>query len=174
MRQLIYLGSHEGPTENRCGELGSWAPSLNIIVTVMLIIIVIVIVIALLLQLGLQLELGLGVRVWVWVPMCGFIAQLVEHRTGITEVTGSNPVKALIVFSGFFFPIAQIGKFTVMITLHFQIFVCFGDFLPRRIPYDVYIKEFEPHKHSILDTICSTPLFLPLLLVLGNTIKCGL
>ena len=28
-------------------------------------------------------------------PMCGFIAQLVEHRTGIAEVTGSNPVEAL-------------------------------------------------------------------------------
>ena len=38
-------------------------------------------------------------------PMCGFIAQLVEHRTGIAEVKGSNPVEALI-FSGFFFPIA--------------------------------------------------------------------
>ena len=50
--------------------------------------------------------------------MCGFIAQLVEHRTGIAEVTGSNPVEALI-FSGFFFPIAEIGKFTAMITLHF-------------------------------------------------------
>ena len=36
-------------------------------------------------------------------PMYGFIAQLVEHRTGIVEVTGSNPVEALI-FSGFFFP----------------------------------------------------------------------
>ena len=33
--------------------------------------------------------------------MCGFIAQLVEHRTGIAEVTGSNPVEALIFF--FFF-----------------------------------------------------------------------
>jgi len=31
--------------------------------------------------------------------------QPVEHRTGIAEVTGSNPVEALI-FSGFFFPIA--------------------------------------------------------------------
>ena len=39
-------------------------------------------------------------------PMCGFIAQLVEHCTGIAEVTGSNPVEALIFFSGFFFPIA--------------------------------------------------------------------
>ena len=28
-------------------------------------------------------------------PMCGFIALLVEHRTGIAEVTCSNPVKAL-------------------------------------------------------------------------------
>ena len=26
-------------------------------------------------------------------PMCGFLAQLVEHRTGIAEVTGSNPEK---------------------------------------------------------------------------------
>ena len=34
-------------------------------------------------------------------PMCGFIAQLVEQRTGNAEVTGSNPVEALI-FSGFF------------------------------------------------------------------------
>ena len=30
--------------------------------------------------------------------MGGFIAQLVEHRTGIAEVTGSNPVEALIFF----------------------------------------------------------------------------
>ena len=39
--------------------------------------------------------------------MGGFIqvVQLVEHRTGIVEVTGSNPVEALI-FSGFFFPTA--------------------------------------------------------------------
>ena len=29
-------------------------------------------------------------------PMCGFIAQLVEHRTGIAKVMGSNPVEALI------------------------------------------------------------------------------
>ena len=36
--------------------------------------------------------------------MCGFIAQLVEHRTRIAEVTGSNPVEAD--FLGFFFPIA--------------------------------------------------------------------
>ena len=32
-------------------------------------------------------------------PMGGFIAQLVEHRTGIAEATGSNPVEALIFFT---------------------------------------------------------------------------
>ena len=31
-------------------------------------------------------------------PMCGIIAQLLEHRTGIAEVMGSNPVEALIFF----------------------------------------------------------------------------
>ena len=31
-------------------------------------------------------------------PMCGFIAQLVEHRTGFAEVVGSNPIEALIFF----------------------------------------------------------------------------
>ena len=30
--------------------------------------------------------------------MCGFVAQLVEQRTGNEEVTGSNPVEALIFF----------------------------------------------------------------------------
>ena len=30
--------------------------------------------------------------------MCGFIPQLVEHRTGIAAVMGSNPVEALIFF----------------------------------------------------------------------------
>ena len=36
-------------------------------------------------------------------PMGGFIAQLVEHRTGIAEVMGSNLVEALIFFFFFFF-----------------------------------------------------------------------
>ena len=30
--------------------------------------------------------------------MCGFIAQLEEHHTGIAEVTGSNPAEVLIFF----------------------------------------------------------------------------
>ena len=31
-------------------------------------------------------------------PMCGFIVQLVEHRTSFAEVAGSNPIEALIFF----------------------------------------------------------------------------
>ena len=51
--------------------------------------------------------------------MCGFIAQLAEHRY-FAEVTGSNPVEVLI-FSDFFFPVPSIGKFTAMIILHLHI-----------------------------------------------------
>ena len=53
-------------------------------------------------------------------PMCGFLTQLLEHRTAIAEVTYSNHIEALI-FSGFFFPIAKIGKLTVMIIRHFHL-----------------------------------------------------
>ena len=41
-------------------------------------------------------------------PMCGFIAQLVEHRTGIAEVTGSNPVEALIIFQASSFQLLKL------------------------------------------------------------------
>ena len=41
-------------------------------------------------------------------PMCGFIAQLVEHRTGVTEVTGSNPVEALIFFQASSFQLLKL------------------------------------------------------------------
>ena len=47
-------------------------------------------------------------------PMCGFIAQLVEQRTGNAEVTGSNPVEAPI----FFFRLILEKKITAMIILH--------------------------------------------------------
>ena len=49
--------------------------------------------------------------------MYDFIAQLVEHRTGIAEVTGSNPVEALFFQASSF----QVGKFTAMIILHFHL-----------------------------------------------------
>ena len=40
--------------------------------------------------------------------MCGFIAQLVEHRTGIAEVMGSNPVEALIFFQASSFQLLKL------------------------------------------------------------------
>ena len=40
----------------------------------------------------------LGLNKLTSLPMCGFIAQLVEHRTGIAEVTGSSPLEDLIFF----------------------------------------------------------------------------
>ena len=40
--------------------------------------------------------------------MCGFIAQLVEHRTGIAEVMGSNPVEALICFQASSFQLLKL------------------------------------------------------------------
>ena len=51
--------------------------------------------------------------------MCGFIAQLIEHRTGIAEVTGSNPVEALIFFRLLLSNCLN-WKFTAMIAFHFS------------------------------------------------------
>ena len=50
--------------------------------------------------------------------MCGFTAELVEHRTGIAEVTSSNPVEALI-FVRFLLSNCLNWKLTAMIILHF-------------------------------------------------------
>ena len=77
-------------------------------------------------------------------PMCGFIAQLVEHRTGIAEVTGSNPVEALI-FSGFFFPVAQIGKFTAMIILHFDLQPQF-----KHMNYFIYTSHHTGYSYLVI------------------------
>ena len=40
--------------------------------------------------------------------MCGFIAQLVEQRTGNAEVTGSNPIEALIFFQASSFQLLKL------------------------------------------------------------------
>ena len=42
--------------------------------------------------------------------MCGFIAQLVEQSTGNAEVTGSNPVEALIFFQASSFQLLKLEK----------------------------------------------------------------
>ena len=82
--------------------------------------------------------------------MYGFIAQLVEDPTGIVDVTGSNPVEPLF-FSGFFFPIAKIGKFTVMIILHFDLQPQF-----KYMSYFMYTSHRDKNCH---DKIC--PWILP-------------
>ena len=51
--------------------------------------------------------------------MCGCIAQLVEHRTSIAEVTGSSPVEALIFFRLLYSNCLN-WKFTAKITYHLQ------------------------------------------------------
>ena len=76
-------------------------------------------------------------------PMCGFIAQLVEHLTGIAEVTGSNPVEALI-FSGFFFPIASNGKYTAMIILNLNnFFIALFIVQIMNVNYAKFQKKFD-------------------------------
>ena len=40
--------------------------------------------------------------------MCGFIAQLVEQLTGNVEVTGSNPIEALIFFQASSFQLLKL------------------------------------------------------------------
>ena len=79
--------------------------------------------------------------------------RLVEHRTGIAEVTGLNRVEALI-FLGFFFPIAEIGKFTAMISLHFD--------LPPQLRYMncfIYASHhFTSHGRSGLSGLTSLPM----------------
>ena len=40
--------------------------------------------------------------------MRGFIAQLVEHRTDIAEVTRSNPVEALVLFQASSFQLLKL------------------------------------------------------------------
>ena len=54
-------------------------------------------------------------------PMCGFIALLVEHRTSIAEVAGSNPVEALIFFlKASSYQLLKL-EFTARIILHFHL-----------------------------------------------------
>ena len=79
--------------------------------------------------------------------MCGFIAQLVEHHTGVAEVTGSNPLEVLI-FLGFFFSVALIGKFTAMIILHFD--------LPPQFTYELFHIRLTPFHSGLTGDMNST------------------
>ena len=66
-------------------------------------------------------------------PMCGFIAQLVEHRTGITEVMGSNPVEALIFFQASSFQLLKLEN--LLLWSHFTFTVYVKHMTARRLCY---------------------------------------
>ena len=79
---------------------------------------------------------------WSTVPVAAelwsFIAQLVEHRTGIAGVTGSNPVEALIFFQ-LLLSNCWNWKFSAMITLHIHcICICFAQ---REYDLHFYVKR---------------------------------
>ena len=76
-------------------------------------------------------------------PMRGFIAQLVEHRTGIAEVTGSNPVEALIFFRLLFCNCLN-WKFTAKITYHLHIY---PQFIYESFHIHYIITEFVLHNY---------------------------
>ena len=112
-------------------------------------------------------------------PMCGFIAQLVEHRTGIAEVTGSNPVEALIIIIIFFFRLLHSNclnwKFTTKITYHLHIYPQFIyesfhihyiiSLLPREnmnsqltsLPMCGFIAQLVEHRTGIEEVTGSNP-----------------
>ena len=60
--------------------------------------------------------------------MCGFIAQLVEHCTGIAEVMGLNPVEALIFF-----------RLLLSNCLNWKIYC--DDHISLSCPYTVTVKQ---------------------------------
>ena len=80
-------------------------------------------------------------------PMCGFIAQLVEHRTGIAEVTGSNPVEALIFF-----------RLLLSSCLNWKIHCDDHSSLSSITAVQIYelFHIYLHHKHLHLDIYCSS------------------
>ena len=100
--------------------------------------------------------------------MCGFIAQLVEHGTGIAEVTGSNLVEALI-FSGFSsFQLLKLEKFTAMIIPPFDLQLQF-----KYMNYLIYTSHhFTLHGRYELNCLASLTMcgFMAQLVQHGNGI----
>ena len=87
-------------------------------------------------------------------PMCGFIAQLVEHRTGIAEVTGSNPVEALI----FFFQASsfQLLKLENLLRRSFFTLIYHRS---SHMNYFIYAsRHFTPHGRYELNKLTSLPM----------------
>ena len=85
--------------------------------------------------------------------MRGFIAQLVEHRTGIAEVKGSNLVEALI-FSSFFLPD---DHFSLSCTTAVQILIISYIFHIKRNANVRMLKQIEERTElTILSLVLST------------------
>ena len=70
---------------------------------------------------GLQQGLNPWPLDWPAPNVRGFIAQLVEHRTGNREVTGSKPVEVLNFFSGFFTQLHKLHSLRRSSFLHFHL-----------------------------------------------------
>ena len=88
-------------------------------------------------------------------PMCGFIAQLVEHRTGIAEVMGSNPVEALNFFQASSFQLLKLensmrGSFFTFIITTVQIHDLFHIYFHQALVCGVICrkKNFDLVKSS--------------------------
>ena len=70
--------------------------------------------------------------------LTSLLGQLVERRTGIAEVTGSNPVQAWMFFSGLIFSTAQVVCITAKIS-----FIFMYKFYRLLIGYDCSIPSYE-------------------------------
>ena len=107
-------------------------------------------------------------------PMCGFIAQLVEHRTGIAEVTGSNPVEALIFFQASSFQLLKLENllrwslFTFiqpqykyeLFHINFTSFHCTGKYELNKLtslPMCGFIAQLVEHRTGIAEVTGSNP-----------------
>ena len=79
--------------------------------------------------------------------MCGFIAQLVEHRTGIAEVTGLNPIEALI----FFFQASslQLLKLENLLRWSFFSFIYYHNSNMNYFIHTSHKKQLQENKFSV-------------------------
>ena len=86
-------------------------------------------------------------------PMCGFIAQLVEHRTGIAEVMGSNPVEALIFFR-------LLLSNCLNWKIYCDMFHCTGRYELNKLtllPMCGFIAQLVEHRTGIAEVMGSNP-----------------
>ena len=96
-------------------------------------------------------------------PMCGFIAQLVEQRTGNAEVTGSNLVEALICF-----------RLLLSNCLNWKIYCDDHSSLSSTTAVQKWIILYSLHQECLYHITCKLTLYrcsflIPFLLVIPST-----